>query len=100
MDPVAIQRKKREAASQDLADIEALSKSAPFNRYFVGEINRLFQESQELALSGKTAEDRDRGRYRAMLLREISEMPAKHRAIAEAILSAPDIVEPRPTQAG
>jgi len=94
------QQKIRGAAQQDISDIDALAKNDPFNRYFVGQINRLFQDEREMALTAKLPEDRDRARHRAVLLRELTQMPAKHRESAEKLLMTPLPQDRGPVQVG
>ena len=100
VDPIVADRLKRERAQQDLTDIEALSKSQPFNRYFVAELNRIHTESVEQALSAKSPEDREKGRHCALLIREIMDMPAQHRQIHERFLRSPEPTQQRPVQVG
>ena len=94
------QQKIRAAAQQDISDIDALAKSEPFNRYFVGQINRLFQEEREKALTGATGKERTKARHRAVLLRELTQMPAKHRESAEKLLMTPPPQDRGPVQVG
>lgn len=93
----------REAAQRDIADIEALSKSEAFNRYFVGQLNRLHKDNVRLALTGDTRKERTKARHRAVFIEELMGMPAKHRESAEKLLRSP-VVDPaqpqRPVQVG
>ena len=96
-------QKIRDAAQRDVVDIEALSKSEPFNRYFIGQLNRLYRENVGLALTGSTLDDREKARHRATFINELMEMPAKQRETCEKLLRTP-IVDPtqpqRPQQVG
>jgi hypothetical protein len=99
-DEATRQKKLREQAQADLMDIEALSKSEPFNRYFVGQLNRIMRENSRTARTGATLEDREKARHYANLVEELFEMPAKHKLSAEKLLSQQAPGEQRPTQVG
>ena len=90
----------RQHALDDVEDIDALAKSHPFNRYFVRKLNTLYKDALATSLTGKTPEDRERGRHRANLLNELAEMPANDRQTAEKFLRSPDPVKSGPTQVG
>ena len=100
-------QKIRDAAQRDVVDIEALSKSEPFNRYFIGQLNRLYRENVDVSLGlapgGETHDGREKGRHRAVFIKELMEMPAKQRETCEKLLRTP-IVDPtqpqRPQQVG
>lgn len=93
----------REAAQSDITDIDALKDSKPFNRYFIGQLNRLYRENVDMALGGDTVDKREQARHRATFIKELMDMPAKQRQSCEKILRAP-IVDPmapqRPVQVG
>lgn len=100
-------QKIREAAQSDISDIDALAESKPFNRYFVGQLNRLYRENVDVSLGigvgGETIEGREKARHRAVFIKELMEMPAKQRQSCENVLRTP-IVDPtqpqRPMQVG
>ncbi len=99
-DEATRQKKLREDAQRDLMDIELLSKSESFNRYFVGQLNRIHRENVRKALTGATAEERDKARHYANLIDELTQMPAQHRISAEKLLATQAPAERRPTQVG
>lgn len=90
----------RQQAQEDVQDIDALASHAPFNRYWVRRLNELYRKETEDALTGKTAELRDGHRYRALLLRELTGLPAADRISAERTLRTPPQAEQRPVQVG
>lgn len=93
----------RDAAQRDIQDIDALAKSEGFNRYFVSQLNRLHRENVDMALTAEKPEDREKARHRAVFIRELTEMPAKHRESAEKLLRKPVVdptAPPRPQQVG
>ncbi|HTO27554.1 MAG TPA: hypothetical protein VL017_03080 [Devosia sp.] len=99
-DEATRQKALREAAQRDILDIEALSKSEAFNRYFVGQLNRIRRENTAKALTGATPEEREKARHYANLIDELSQMPAQHRLSAEKLLATQSPGALRPTQVG
>lgn len=96
-------QKIRDAAQRDIQDIDALAKSEAFNRYFVGQLNRLHKENVDAALTTEKPDEREKARHRAVFIRELMEMPAKHRASCEKLLRSPIVdhdAKPRPMQVG
>ncbi len=94
------QKKLRESAQRDILDIEALSKSDAFNRYFVGQLNRLMRENEKTARAGTTLEEREKARHRANFIEELMNMPASHKQSAEKLLATPAPTKPTPVQVG
>lgn len=94
------QKKLREAAQRDILDIEALSKSDAFNRYFVGQLSRLMKDNERTARKGATPEERERARHVANFIEELMQMPASHKLSAEKLLATPAPEAPRPVQVG
>lgn len=90
----------RQNAQDDLTDIEALSSSQPFNRYFARRLNALYRDAVTVSLTAKTVEEREAARHRANLLNELSNMPAADREKCEKFLRTPEPGPTRPTQAG
>jgi hypothetical protein len=90
----------RENAQNDIADIEALAASQPFNRYFVRKLNELYKAAVTEALTGAKAKIRNRARHRANLLDELAAMPAKDRQACEKFLRTPDAQQRGPVQVG
>lgn len=99
-DDLTRQKKLREAAQRDILDIEALSKSDAFNRYFVSQLNRLMRENEKAARAGATPEEREKARHRANFIEELMNMPASHKLSAEKLLATAAPTEPRPVQVG
>lgn len=93
-------QKIREAAQSDISDIDTLKESKAFNRYFVGQLNRLYRENVDVSLGigagGETVEGREKARHRAVFIKELMDMPAKQRASCEAELRKPIIDYDRP----
>lgn len=99
-DEATRQKALREAAQRDILDIEALSKSEAFNRYFVGQLNRLMRENEKKARAATTLEDREKARHVANFIEELVQMPAKHRQSAEKLLATQAPGPQRPVQVG
>ena len=99
-DEATRQKALREAAQRDILDIEALSKNEAFNRYFVGQLNRLMRENERASRKGTTPEDREKARHVANFIEELVQMPAQHRQSAEKLLATQAPTELRPTQVG
>lgn len=100
MTPVQLQQQAREAAQRDISDIDLLAKNEPFNRYWVGRLNSLFNKERENSLTESTVDLREIARIRAKLLRELTQMPAMDRQSCEKFLSTPLPTERRPQQVG
>lgn len=78
---------ERQQAAQDIADIDALAKFEPFNRYWARRLNEMYQRQVSTALSGGTPADREECRVRANLLRELTQLPAQDRQACENVLA-------------
>lgn len=94
--------KARERANQDMADISFLEKCDAFNRYWVRRLNEKYRAAQDQMADGKTPEDREAGRQRYKLLKELSGLPAEDKVAAQKFLNsaAPSGAPRAPTQVG
>lgn len=95
-------QQSRQQAGQDMADIAALEKFDPFQRYWM---RRLHQRHDELQASFETGEMslemREIKRCQMLLLREFITMPAKDRIAAAKEAEAPlQEAQRRPVQVG
>ena len=90
------EQKIRDAAQRDIADIDTLSKSEAFNRYFVGQLNRLYHDNVDMALKAKGADEREKARHCAVFIKELTEMPASQRQACEKILRTPIVDHDKP----
>lgn len=93
------QNVQRELATQDIGDIEALSRYEPFNRYWVRRMNDMFQRESENSRKGKAPQDREESRIRSNLLEELTQIPATDRKVAQKLLDSAVPGPMRPTQA-
>lgn len=100
MNPAISLQQARQRAQEDVQDIDALSSSQPFKRYWSRRLNDLYHENVATALNAKTADEREAARHRARLLRELADLPAVDRASAEKMLKTPAPSHPMPQQAG
>lgn len=80
---------QREQATQDIGDIEALEKFVPFNRYWVGRLNALFQSRLTDSRKGATVELREKARIEANLLEELTQIPARDKKACQAMIDSP-----------
>lgn len=92
--------KHREQAQQGISDIDALAKSEPFNRYFVGRLNGLYRKELDFSLSAATVELREKARVRAVLLKELADMPGADRLSFTKTLEQPLPQDRGPIQVG
>lgn len=93
-------QKARQRAQEDIQDIESLAGNSAFNRYWVRRLGELHNVEVNKALHAKTAEEREGARHRAIILRELADMPAQDRQQCEKFLRTPDAGPRLPTQAG
>ena len=100
MSPEAQQAQAKQRAQEDVMDIDALSQNQPFNRYWVRRLRELHNAEVLTALEGKTVEAREAARHRAVLLRELADLPAKDRQQCDKFLRTPDSGPRMPQQAG
>jgi hypothetical protein len=92
-----LQREKQRAA-EDIADIEALAKTPAFERYWVRRLNERYRTELASALHGGNAETREQARVRAVLLEQITKMPAEDRMAAQKVLERAEDPHPKPRQ--
>lgn len=95
------QQLARQQAGQDIADIEALAKFEPFNRYWLRRLQQKHATAERSFKHDKLShEDREAERQKVLLLEELRDMPQKDRAVNQRVVEAPPPVPGRrPMQA-
>lgn len=83
--------KAREQASQDLANIAALKKFAPFNDYFMRRLRMKLESASRRVLyeTGISPEEREAERLRVITLDEVLKMMAVDERISRGIVEGP-----------